>query len=87
MGSPGLSTGFPFLCFYSIYRDGHRTISEKISFTVTFGPRWLWCLPRLIISARLGKVFCSSELYMSGQNRQDNMPQTSLAFVEKNRAS
>jgi hypothetical protein len=59
MGSPSLSAGFPF--FYSIYRGGHPTASENVPFTVTFPPRRLRCPSRLIVFARLGKVFCSSE--------------------------
>ena len=48
----GLSMGFRV--FYLINRGGQATASEKISFTVTFGPWRLACSPRLTISARLG---------------------------------
>jgi hypothetical protein len=34
---------FFFYVFYSIYRDGHSTASEKVLFTVTFPPRRLRC--------------------------------------------
>jgi hypothetical protein len=43
-----------FYLFYSINRGGHATASEKVLFTVTFDP------PRIIDSARLAKVLCSS---------------------------
>jgi hypothetical protein len=62
MGSAGHIDGLAgfFFVFLLINRGGHFNRLGKDLLTVTFEPRRLECLPRLIVFARLGKDLCSS---------------------------
>jgi hypothetical protein len=62
-GLAGLVHGLSyFFCFlYLINRGGQQIASDNRPFTVTFDPRQLRKLPRLISFARLGKDYYSSD--------------------------
>ena len=52
---PGpVRAGYRHYFFCSIYRGEHQTASEKVRFTMTFGPRRFAKMPRLSSFARLG---------------------------------